>query len=66
MPVAVGPGVDQRATVDLLRHGQGVLNIVPLSRVVDALDAEILALTPREADTPAAAPSTATQAVTGS
>jgi DNA-binding transcriptional MerR regulator len=35
--------------VDLLRHGQGVLNIVPLARVVDALDAEILALSPREA-----------------
>ena len=35
--------------VDLLRHGQGVLNIVPLSRVVDALDAEILALAPRGA-----------------
>src|SRR3954464_7746673 len=35
--------------VDLLRHGQGVLNIVPLSRVVDALDAEILALAPRTA-----------------
>jgi DNA-binding transcriptional MerR regulator len=34
--------------VDLLRHGQGVLNIVPLARVVDALDAEILALAPRD------------------
>src|SRR6266550_3282087 len=33
--------------VDLLRHGQGVLNIVPLARVVDALDAQILALSPR-------------------
>jgi DNA-binding transcriptional MerR regulator len=40
--------------VDLLRHGQGVLNIVPLSRMVDALDAEILALAPRvtEPDAP--------------
>jgi DNA-binding transcriptional MerR regulator len=36
--------------VDLLRHGQGVLNIVPLSRMVDALDAEILALAPRVAE----------------
>jgi DNA-binding transcriptional MerR regulator len=36
--------------VDLLRHGQGVLNIVPLSRMVDALDAEILALAPRIAE----------------
>jgi hypothetical protein len=39
-----------------------VLNIVPLARVVDALDAEILALSPRETehDVPA------TQAVRGS
>jgi DNA-binding transcriptional MerR regulator len=36
--------------VDLVRQGQGVLNIVPLARVVDALDAEILALAPRAAD----------------
>jgi hypothetical protein len=28
-----------------------VLNIVPLARVVDALDAEILALSPRETTT---------------
>jgi DNA-binding transcriptional MerR regulator len=33
--------------VDLVRQGQGVLNIVPLARVVDSLDAEILALAPR-------------------
>jgi DNA-binding transcriptional MerR regulator len=39
--------------VDLVRQGQGVLNIVPLARVVDALDAEILALTPRAPDTAA-------------
>ena len=39
--------------VDLVRQGQGVLNIVPLARVVDALDAEILALTPRAADSSA-------------
>ena len=39
--------------VDLVRQGQGVLNIVPLARVVDALDAEILALTPRAPDTSA-------------
>jgi DNA-binding transcriptional MerR regulator len=36
--------------VDLLRHGQGVLNIVPLARVVETLDAEILALAPRAAE----------------
>jgi DNA-binding transcriptional MerR regulator len=39
--------------VDLVRQGQGVLNIVPLARVVDALDAEILALTPCAPDTSA-------------
>jgi DNA-binding transcriptional MerR regulator len=48
--------------VDLLRNGQGVLNIVPLARVVDALDAEILALAPRDADHDAPA---TTQAVQG-
>ena len=36
--------------VDLVRHGQGVLNIVPIARMVDALDAEILALAPPVAD----------------
>jgi DNA-binding transcriptional MerR regulator len=49
--------------VDLLRHGQGVLNIVPLARVVDALDAEILALAPRVAE--ADAPVQASRAVQG-
>ncbi len=42
--------------VDLVREGQGVLNIVPLARVVDALDAEILALAPREPVLPKATP----------
>ena len=49
--------------VDLLRHGQGVLNIVPLARVVDALDAEILALAPRVAEP--GAPVQASRAVQG-
>jgi DNA-binding transcriptional MerR regulator len=49
--------------VDLLRHGQGVLNIVPLSRVVDALDAEILALGSRHVGSGVAGP--ATHAVQG-
>ena len=49
--------------VDLLRHGQGVLNIVPLARMVDALDAEILALAPRV--TEPVAPEHRTQAVQG-
>jgi DNA-binding transcriptional MerR regulator len=49
--------------VDLLRHGQGVLNIVPLSRMVDALDAEILALAPRVSEP--VAPERSAQAVQG-
>lgn len=49
--------------IDLLRHGQGVLNIVPLARVVDALDAEILALAPRVAEPDA--PVQASRAVQG-
>jgi DNA-binding transcriptional MerR regulator len=32
--------------IDLVRRGQGVLNIVPLGRVVDELDASIHALAP--------------------
>ncbi len=35
--------------IDLVRHGQGVLNIVPLGNVVDQLDARILELVPAEA-----------------
>lgn len=35
--------------VDLLRQGQGVLNIVALGPVVEELDASIVALTPRDA-----------------
>ncbi len=35
--------------VDLLRNGQGVLNIVALGPVVEALDSNIVALTPRTA-----------------
>ena len=33
--------------VDLLRNGQGVLNVVPLGPVVEELDAKILELAPR-------------------
>lgn len=33
--------------VDLLRSGQGVLNVVPLGHVVEELDAKILELAPR-------------------
>ena len=40
--------------VDLVRRGQGVLNIVPLGHVVQELDARIHELGP--AETPAAAP----------
>ena len=35
------------ALVDLVRHGQGVLNIVPLGHVVDELDASIVELRAR-------------------
>ena len=34
--------------VDLVRHGQGVLNIVPLGHVVEELDARIKTLEPAE------------------
>jgi DNA-binding transcriptional MerR regulator len=36
--------------VDLVRRGQGVLNIVPLAPVVEELDARILELAPRSTD----------------
>ncbi len=36
--------------IDLLRHGQGVLNIVPLAGVVDEVDAGILQLHPTSAE----------------
>ena len=39
--------------VDLLRQGQGVLNIVPLGGVKDEVDAAILSLRPPEAPAPA-------------
>jgi DNA-binding transcriptional MerR regulator len=38
--------------IDLLRGGQGVLNIVPLAGVVEELDAAILELTPKAAPEP--------------
>lgn len=41
--------------VDLVRRGQGVLNIVPLGPVQDELDAAILELRPTEAEHVAAA-----------
>jgi hypothetical protein len=47
--------------VDLVRKGQGVLNIVPLGGMVDELDAAILELRPQpEADVAASPRSTAT------
>jgi DNA-binding transcriptional MerR regulator len=42
---------DGDALVDLVRHGQGVLNIVPLGSVVHEIDAAIVELAP--ASTPA-------------
>jgi DNA-binding transcriptional MerR regulator len=41
--------------VDLLRGGQGVLNIVPLGPVVDDLQTTLAALEPPATDTPVAA-----------
>ena len=41
--------------IDLLKGGQGVLNIVPLAGVVDELDAAITDLAPASAPAPAAA-----------
>ena len=35
--------------IDLLRNGQGVLNILPLAGVKDDLDAKIVELRPRDA-----------------
>jgi len=42
--------------VDLVRKGQGVLNIVPLGGMVDELDAAILELRPKPGSTGAASP----------
>ena len=42
--------------VDLVRHGQGVLNIVPLGAVVEQIDAGIHELRPKEAPVAEAAP----------
>jgi DNA-binding transcriptional MerR regulator len=39
--------------VDLLKGGQGVLNIVPLSGILEELDAAILQIEPKSARTPA-------------
>tara|TARA_A100001037_G_C14596007_1_gene390761 strand:- start:94 stop:408 length:315 start_codon:yes stop_codon:yes gene_type:complete len=36
--------------VDLLRHGQGVLNILPLAGVKDEVDAAIVELYPQDRD----------------
>ena len=45
---------DGEALVDLVRHGQGVLNIVPLGSMVHELDAAIVELTPAASSEPAA------------
>ena len=45
---------DGDALVDLVRKGQGVLNIVPLGSMVHELDAAIVELTPRQPATGAA------------
>jgi DNA-binding transcriptional MerR regulator len=45
---------DGEALVDLVRRGQGVLNIVPLGSVVHEIDAAIVDLSPAEQPEPAA------------
>lgn len=45
---------DGEHLVDLVRRGQGVLNVVPLGHMVEELDAAILDLTPRGRPAPAA------------
>jgi hypothetical protein len=42
---------DGDALVDLVRHGQGVLNIVPLGSVVGEIDAAIVELAPTSSTT---------------
>jgi len=43
---------DGDALVDLVRHGQGVLNIVPLGSMVGEIDAAIVELAPGDEPTP--------------
>ena len=45
---------DGEALVDLVRHGQGVLNIVPLGSMVHELDAAIVELAPAASSGPEA------------
>ncbi len=53
--------------IDLLRGGQGVLNIVPLAGVLEELDAAILELRPTEGESPSvAAPESTSRTATGS
>jgi DNA-binding transcriptional MerR regulator len=51
--------------IDLVRRGQGVLNIVPLGRVIDELQAAIHELRPSEAEAGAAGGSKPARAVGG-
>jgi DNA-binding transcriptional MerR regulator len=46
---------DGDALVDLVRHGQGVLNIVPLGSMVGEIDAAIVDLAPADQPAPRAA-----------
>jgi len=47
---------DGEALIDLVRHGQGVLNIVPLGSMVGEIDAAIVELAPVDPVGPAAKP----------
>jgi len=46
---------DGETLIDLVRRGQGVLNIVPLGSMVGEIDAAIVDLAPEPADAPAPA-----------
>ena len=43
---------DGEALIDMVRHGQGVLNIVPLGAMVGEIDAAIVELAPTDRDAP--------------
>ncbi len=49
--------------IDLVRNGQGVLNVLPLAGIKDEVDAQIVALSPQEA--PVQAPAEAPRAELG-
>lgn len=51
--------------VDLVRSGQGVLNVVPLAHMVEELEAAILEIAPRDSEVAAARPTADARAAQG-